>query len=321
MPPDAAGLETLARRTLSAPFEVESLVGDVGRRRYFRIRVADGRSVVGVLYPREEEDSRRRWVAARRHLAGAVRVPALLADDGAGHQLVEDFGRDDLAALFAASPGSREAWLLRAADTAASIAALEDPGLNPPFDAVLLRRELDLARQAVFELFLREPLSGEDRAAHDAWAAALVAEILEHPFALCHRDYHANNLFPAGDEVAVIDFQDLRAGPDSYDLASLLWERTTLSWMSDTAAGPAIRRFADRRGLDPVRFSARLDRVLLQRAWKVCGTFARAIAERGAELYRPYLPRELALVRRLLSDSEVDRRFGRVLEDRCGAVC
>jgi len=248
-------------------------------------------------------------------------VPALLADDGAGHQIVEDLGAVDLAERFAASPESRERWLDRAAESAAAIASLPDPGLNPPFDAALLRRELDLARQAVFELFLRERLSDEDRAAHDAWAAALVAEIVAHPFALCHRDFHANNLFPAGGEVAVIDFQDLRAGPDSYDLASLLWERTTLSWMSDTAAIPAIRRFAEKRGLEPAPFSARLDRVLLQRAWKVCGTFARAITERGAELYRPYLPRELALVRRLLSGSEVDRRFGRVLEVRCGAVC
>ncbi len=248
-------------------------------------------------------------------------MPEILADDGVGHQLVEDFGPEDLAERFAVAPASREAWLVRAAETAAAIAALPDPGLNPPFDAVLLRRELDLARQAVFELFLRAPLSDEDRAAHDAWAGGLVAEILGHPFALCHRDYHANNLFPSGGEVAVIDFQDLRTGPDSYDLASLLWERTTLSWMSDTAAAHAIRRFAERRGLDPEPLSARLERVLLQRAWKVCGTFARAIAERGADLYRPYLPRELALVRRLLSDSEADRSFRRVLEDRCGAVC
>jgi len=250
-----------------------------------------------------------------------VRVPELLADDGEGHQLVEDFGPRDLADRFAATPESREDWLVRAAEAAAAIASLPDPGLNPPFDAVLLRRELDLARQAVFELFLRERLSDEDRSAHDAWAAALVAEILEHPLALCHRDYHANNLFPAGGAVAVIDFQDLRAGPDSYDLASLLWERTTLSWMSDGAAAPAIRRFAEQRGLAVAPFSARLGRVLLQRAWKVCGTFARAISERGADLYRPYLPRELALVRRLLSNSEVDRRFGRVLEGRCGALC
>lgn len=248
-------------------------------------------------------------------------MPALLADDGQGNQLVEDFGSQDLAARFASSPPERGAWLGRAAEAAAAIASLPDPALNPPFDAALLRRELDLARQAVFELFLGEPLAPDDRSAHDAWAGGLVAEILEHPFALCHRDYHANNLFPAGSAVAVIDFQDLRLGPDSYDLASLLWERTTLSWMAEGVAGSVVERFAARRGVEASGLSARLSRVLLQRAWKVCGTFARAITQRRADLYRPYLPMELALVKRLLSDSELDRRFGRVLEARCGAVC
>jgi len=247
-----------------------------------------------------------------------VRVPRLVADDGAGNHLVEDLGEGDLAARFAQSPPESRAWLERAADTAAAIAGTPDPGLNPPFDAALFRRELDLARQAVFELFLGRPLSPAARAAHDAWADALVHEILEHPSALCHRDYHANNLFPSGDEVAVIDFQDLRRGPDAYDLASLLWERTTLAWMTEETAAAAVARFAERRGVAAGDLAGRLRRVLLQRAWKVCGTFARAIVERKADLYRRYLPGQLALVRRLLAAGARDGDFRSVLEDRCG---
>jgi aminoglycoside/choline kinase family phosphotransferase len=249
-----------------------------------------------------------------------VRLPRLLADDGEGHQLVEDLGEGDLAARFAQSPPESRAWLERAAETAAAIAETPDPGLNPPFDAALFRRELDLARQAVFELFLQRPLDSEERSAHDAWAAALVSEILAHPTALCHRDYHANNLFPSGEDVAVIDFQDLRRGPDAYDLASLLWERTTLAWMTEETSRAAIERFAARRGLDAGGLQARLRRVLLQRAWKVCGTFARAIVERQADLYRRYLPGQLALVRRLLAQTSEDARFRAVLEDRCGSA-
>lgn len=241
-----------------------------------------------------------------------------MADDGAGNQLVEDLGEGDLAARFAQSPPESRAWLERAAETAAAIAETPDPGLNPPFDATLFRRELDLARQAVFELFLERPLSPAERAVHDAWRDGLVREILGHPSALCHRDYHANNLFPSADEVAVIDFQDLRRGPDAYDLASLLWERTTLAWMTEETARAAVERFAARRGLGAGALASRLNRVLLQRAWKVCGTFARAIVERRADLYRRYLPGQLALVRRLLADKAEDRGFRSVLEDRCG---
>ena len=247
-----------------------------------------------------------------------MRLPRLVADDEAGHQLVEDLGEGDLAARIAQSPPESGAWLARAAETAAAIAATPDPRLNPPFDATLFRRELDLARQAVFELFLERPLSPAERAAHDAWADGLVHEILEHPSALCHRDYHSNNLFPAGEEVAVIDFQDLRLGPDAYDLASLLWERTTLAWMTEETARATVERFAACRGVPAGPIAERLPRVLLQRAWKVCGTFARAIVERRADLYRRYLPAQLQLVRRLLTQTSEDRRFRAVLEDRCG---
>jgi aminoglycoside/choline kinase family phosphotransferase len=320
-PADVAGLEELARRTDHAPLRVEALAGDVGRRLYFRLNLPDNRTVLGVVYPLEEEDSRRRWVAARACLETSVRVPALITDDGRGNQLVEDLGREDLAARFAGRGPQRAAWLARAADAAAAIAALPDPSINPPFDGTLFRRELDLAREAMFDLLLDAPLSREDRAVHDAWADALVREVLAHPSVLCHRDYHANNLFPFGDRTAVIDFQDLRRGPDSYDLASLLWERTTLDWMSEDVAKGVVTGFAQRRGLDPEAFAGRLRRVLLQRAWKVCGTFARAIVLGKGEAYRRYLPGELALVRRLLTDRDEDRAFGALLKSRCEAVC
>lgn len=243
-------------------------------------------------------------------------MPALLADDERGNQIVEDLGAEDLAARLMTAPGEREAWLTRAVDAAAAIAGLPDPGLNPPFDTALFRRELDLACEAVFDMLAGRPLSPVERSAHDAWADALITEILSHPTALCHRDFHGNNLFTAGERVAVIDFQDLRLGPDAYDLASLLWERTTLWWMSDPLADRAIVRFAAARGTDARALTARLYRVLLQRAWKASGTFARAVVLGKGETYRLYLPAELALVRRLLSDTPADREFMAVLDAR-----
>jgi aminoglycoside/choline kinase family phosphotransferase len=300
---------------------VEPLSGDVGRRRYYRLAIEGGGTVLGVVYPAAEDDSRRRWVSAHGALRDRVRLPELLADDGLGNQLVEDLGTEDLAMRLQAMPAERSPWLDRAVDAAASIADTPDPEINPPFDAALFRRELDLSREAVFDLLARSPLEPLERDAHDTWAARLVEEILAHPRSLCHRDFHANNLFPAGESVAVIDFQDLRRGPDSYDLASLLWERTTLGWMSESTAAAAIARFAGRRGLDAAALGRRLRRVLLQRAWKACGTFARAVAGGRGDTYRRYLPAELALVRGLLSDAPEDRRFADILRSRSQALC
>lgn len=318
IPPEFSGLEDLARRSRYEPVAVEVLPGDVGRRRYLRLTLADGSTVLGVVYPPEEEDSRRRWLAASAALGGRVRVPALLAEDGHGNQVLEDFGSEDLASLLSSRPSERTLWLERAATVAAAIAGIPDPEINAPFDAAFFVRELSLAREAVFDLWLAAPLSAAERALHDDWAASLAREIAAHPRALCHRDFHGNNLFPVGDVVAAIDFQDLRGGPDSYDLASLLWERTTLEWMKRDEAESAVEVFTRLREIEPTAFARRLDRVLLQRAWKVCGTFARAVAQGRGETYRKYLPRELALVRRLLTGED---GFREVFESRLAPLC
>jgi aminoglycoside/choline kinase family phosphotransferase len=197
IPPEYGGLATLARRTRHEPESVEILPGDVGRRRYIRLTLPGGRTVLGVAYSPEEADSRRRWVAAHGLLREKLRVPLLIADDQAGNHIVEDFGRQDLAGILLEQPATRTLWLARAANAAAVLAELPDPAINPPFDAAFFRRELDLAREAVFDLYLKAPLSPADRQTHDAWAQALSREIAAHPRALCHRDYHGNNLFPS----------------------------------------------------------------------------------------------------------------------------
>ncbi len=272
--------------------------------------------MLGVVYPAEETDSRRRWIIARDALDGRIRVPDLIADDREGSHIVEDFGRRDLATLFLEAPDERAPWLARAVEAAAELGRMQDPAINPAFDAAFFRRELDLAREAVFDLFLQAPLEPDERAVHDRWADALAAEIAAHPQVLCHRDFHGNNLFPQGEDVAAIDFQDLRRGPDTYDLASLLWERTTLDWMTPEIAEASIDAFVRSVGVDGGPFRGRFDRVLLQRAWKVCGTFARAVAQGRGEAYRRYLPGEIALVSRLLGSGGPDRAFATLFEAR-----
>jgi aminoglycoside/choline kinase family phosphotransferase len=316
LPSAFSGLATLARRTAHDPVSFEVLPGDVGRRRYVRLFLDDNRSVLGVVYPEEETDSRRRWTAARQILRERVRVPMLIADDQAGNQIVEDFGPVDLATMLSSDPAARGEWLARAAAAAGAFAALEDPAINPPFEAALFRRELALAREAVFDLYLEAPLDSSEREIHDRWADALAAEIAAHPRALCHRDFHGNNLFPAEDTIAAIDFQDLRSGPDSYDLASLLWERTTLDWMTPEIAGATIETFSEARRIPTAGFGERLGRVLLQRAWKVCGTFARAVSQGKGDAYKRYLPGEIALVGRLLGDGPEDVAFRMLWEAR-----
>ncbi len=50
---------------------------------------------------------------------------------------------------------------------------------------------------------------------------SIVDQMMLQPFAYLHRDYHSRNLMVKGEELVVIDFQDARMGPYSYDIASL----------------------------------------------------------------------------------------------------
>ncbi|HLN92686.1 MAG TPA: hypothetical protein VK389_02405, partial [Thermoanaerobaculia bacterium] len=155
IPAEFAGLQELAIRTHHEPCAIEVLPGDVGRRRYLRLTVGGNKTVLGVFYPPEEEDARRRWLAARSVLSDAgVRVPNVYAEDPGGSQILEDFGPEDLATRLAGQPSERNDWLGRALDVAERIAAAPDPLINSPFDAAFFRRELDLAREAVFDLWL-----------------------------------------------------------------------------------------------------------------------------------------------------------------------
>ena len=50
----------------------------------------------------------------------------------------------------------------------------------------------------------------------------MIDELAAEPRVLCHRDYHSRNLMLHEDRLYIIDFQDARMGPDTYDLVSLL---------------------------------------------------------------------------------------------------
>lgn len=276
-PEEAARLaEAVARFRLPAGTETP-LAGDAGSRRYFR-RTAPGRaSVLVVLYPETGSVNQANWAAIGTALAGAgLRVPALLDDAGdLGAALIEDLGDRDLAADLEAAPREDRARLVDEAEELLAAVRTLSPAAarhNPPFDTEFFFRELLHTRRWALEKGGVSPLSGTDATEWDDLAGAL-ARAAADPSASgdpvpTHRDYHANNLMRAADgRLALIDFQDLRLGPPDYDPVSLRFER----------AGEAVRS-------DPAAYS---EAVLLQRAWKVLGTFEKMLTW-GRAIYRPH---------------------------------
>lgn len=266
---------------------VHALAGDVGQRRYFRTATAGGASVVLVLYPAPSSPAQERWRVVGAALGAAgIRVPGLLDDDpGAGAALVEDLGDRDLAAeVREAGPAERVRLLDEAEELLRPLRRVsrEAALLNPPFDAAFFASELAHTRRWALERDGAAPLPGDRAAAWEELSGRLAREAAD-PAAgggpvPTHRDFHANNLMRApGGALAVIDFQDLRLGPPDYDPVSLRFER----------AGALVPARGERYG----------EAVLLQRAWKVLGTFEKMLAL-GREIYRPHRDAAVGTIRR-----------------------
>jgi aminoglycoside/choline kinase family phosphotransferase len=111
----------------------------------------------------------------------------------------------------------------------------------------------------------------------------------------------------------VIDFQDARMGPDTYDLVSLL--RDSYVDIADRDLDDLIAYFLAlqrRAGTGDVEnFRRRFDLMAVQRNLKALGTFGYQTITRGNPVYIQYMPRTLRYVR---TNLEKYPRFARLRE-------
>ena len=287
--PDAATLDWLRREGWSAD-SVEPLVGDVSSRRYARVR-AGARSAVLATYPDDLLPACARFVDVQRLLRDRdVRVPEILAvDREGGRMLLEDLGTEtlfDRRRLGWDYLASRVELAAELAERIAEVPLETAAGLSPPLDLDLLTAELvhtwtvALAAAGPAEAGLPRELEGT--------LATMLERLAAAPRSTCHRDFMARNLIPldpVGDApgppaLAVLDFQDLRPGPHTYDLASLL---------NDSLYAPAsLEESLLTRHLDTDESRLDYHRGAAQRTLKIVGTFV-GFAARG-------FPRHLELV-------------------------
>jgi aminoglycoside/choline kinase family phosphotransferase len=118
---------------------------------------------------------------------------------------------------------------------------------------------------------------------------------------LCHRDLHSRNLMILDDgSLAMVDIQDARWGPDSYDLASLLrdaYVEIDERWLEPLIEG-YLRALAD--SPEPRAFRRRLDIVAAQRMIKALGSFGYLTVVKRMNRYLDAIPRTVARLERLL---------------------
>ena len=223
----------LARRGLDVQkTRVVPITGDASDRRYFRVIEGDGSTSVLALYAAPFEYDTLSFVNVAELLQQVpLPVPAIFdhADD-LGLLRLQDLGDVTMQAhLGAASPGEHAALYRQAVSFLDGLqrrgAELASPKYIPyslAFDVEKLTWELEFFVKHFIEAYKGVQVPAPTREAiREEWSL-IVEELAAEPRVLCHRDYHSRNLMPHRGVLYIIDFQDARLGPDTYDLASLL---------------------------------------------------------------------------------------------------
>jgi len=288
-----------------ASFALAPASSDASFRRYFRVTPASRwrgeRTLIAMDAPPPME-SCGPFVAVAAMLAEAgVHAPRVLAQDLArGFLLMTDLGTTTyLAALDEANAGR---LFGDATDTLVRWQAATKPGVLPPYDEALLRRELELFPDWYVGRHLGLALAPGERADLDRVFAAILANNLAQPRVYVHRDFMPRNLMVSEPNPGVLDFQDAVEGPVTYDIASLMRD-AFVSWSDERVLDVTIRYWekARRAGLpvaaDFGAFWRDVDWMGLQRHLKVLGIFARIRHRDGKAGYVEDTPRFLAYVR------------------------
>ena len=286
--------------------KVVALTGDASTRRYFRVIPADGPSIVLALHEGPIDFPALPFAAVARLLARMpLPVPGILGSaDALGIVALEDLGDVTLQSHLGAGTLTEHEALYRQA--VAFIDVLQKRGqelLTPSdlpstlaFDVEKLTWEMDFFVKHFVEGYRGAALSAAERAALSREWAVLVEELASEPRVLCHRDYHSRNLMVHRGGLYVIDFQDARMGPDTYDLASLL--RDSYVDITEQELDGFIAYFLALKGIvDGVEFRRRFDLMAVQRNLKALGTFGYQAAARGNPIYIQYIPRTLKYAR------------------------
>ena len=180
-------------------------------------------------------------------------------------------------------------------------AELESPEYLPyriAFDVEKLTWEMDFFTKHFIEAYRGVVISPAAREALREEFALIIEELAGEPRVLCHRDYHSRNLMLHEDRLYIIDFQDARMGPDTYDLVSLLRDSVRRSAGADRQrADRLLPRAQGRDASTEAEFRDRFDVMALQRNLKALGTFGYQTTARRNPVYIQYIPRTLRYVR------------------------
>jgi len=297
------------------------LTGDASDRRYLRILIPNASSIVLAVHSGPIDYATLPFVnVAELFLRMSIPVPAIYGHHAElGILALEDLGDVTLQAhLGAGSPADHLTLYRQAVGLVATmqrrgheLTSVQYLPYGVAFDVEKLSWEMDFFVKHFLGAYRGVHLSDSHRAALREELIRIVDELAAESRVLCHRDYHSRNLMLHEGRLYVIDFQDARLGPDTYDLVSLL--RDSYVDLGEQVVNDLIAYFLALKGIpaEESAFRTRFDIMALQRNLKALGTFGYQTTTRGNPVYIQYIPRTIRYVR---DNLEKYPRFGRLRE-------
>ena len=316
------------------PDSLRSASADASFRRYFRIDAAHASFIIMDAPPAQEDC--RPFVKVSQLMADAgLLVPQVLAwDQALGFMLLSDLGASTMLQVIQRDqPQANLGLYLQAVDALIKWQLASRPGVLPPYDAALLRRELELFPDWYLARHRGLLIEGKLRSTLDSTFQTIIEHNLAWPSVYVHRDFMPRNLMaptlvaapPSGATIGVLDFQDAVYGPITYDIASLMRD-AFLSWEEDFCLDITIRYWEKARkaglpvGDDFGEFYRGVEWMGLQRHLKVAGIFARLTLRDGKPQYLADTPRFINYLRATCARYRELKPLLRLIENAEGIV-
>src|SRR6267142_4676557 len=304
-------LKFLEGEGIKSPLVVP-LTPDASTRNYFRIPWKKGKAVAAVYPEPFDPDFHPYLDVTRLFLESGIPVPEIYAVDGQSGVIVqEDLGDRQLFRVYEAAPKDEcDDYKERAGNLIAHIQkatadAFERQSIASrlAFDEAKLSWELDFFVEHYFGSLRSETLRHGEAAELKAELNDVSAELAARPRVLCHRDFHAANLMVDGNErLRIVDHQDARMGPVTYDLVSFLLDRRLEPPSLAELRAYRLLLLEERRllglgALDPDEVAQEFRLMTIQRGLKGVGTFSyqTAVCGRGST-YRQFIQPTLGIV-------------------------
>lgn len=288
----------ISERAAGRQKEIVALTPDASTREYFRVPWEKGTAIAAV-YPEAFNPTVHPYLdVTRLFLECQLPVPEVYDVAGdSGIIIQEDLGSRQLCQVFEEVTDDEKETLLEQAIEiiariqAATARAVERDSIcaRLAFDEAKLAWELNFFFDHYFGSYRKENLSHGQTAELKVELNDVAAELSACPRVLCHRDYHSANLMVDNrGKIRIVDHQDARMGPASYDLVSLLLDRQpVLPSLAEVRAHRLFfldaRRANGLDAIDPDDFCKEFRLMSIQRGLKAIGTFSyqTAVCGRG----------------------------------------